>query len=113
ITNMRKITNRENLHLRPSLDFLFKDLEDLDIHFRANVVDLILSGGYMDSGEIEYYQACEDFLSKTETVWYLVNNKAVLEILPNQLNDENLTGELLQNLIFENEDEIINILNSL
>lgn len=102
---MRVITKREELNLRPSLDILFKDLDDLENYFALKIVDLILGGNYFDFDDNGYYyeinfnQACLEYLLNTETVWYLINDNVILEIFPNKVNENNNTGLFLKNLI--------------
>ena len=52
---MKKITSKDQVFLRPSIDFLFKDEENLDIFFKSNVVDLIWNGGYHDGEKYDIY----------------------------------------------------------
>lgn len=102
---MRVITSREELYLRPSLDILFKDLDDLENFYALRIVDLLLGGSYFDdnvlSNKVNVKQACLDYLLKTETVWYLINDKVIFEIFPNQVNENNNNGLFLKNLIVD------------
>ena len=110
---MKKITSKDQVFLRPSIDFLFEDEVDLDIFFKSNVVDLIWNGGYHDGEKYDIYQACIDFLKNTETIWYVLIEDVLYMITSINLITDQESEEFLFDLINRNETDILEIISSL
>jgi hypothetical protein len=103
----------EPLYLRPSIDLLFKNEEDLDLYFRSNILDFIIDGGFVFDGECEVYPAAVDFFNKTETIWYFEIDTNIFEINPKDFNTNDETKEFLLDLIYRNEESVQEVYDSL
>lgn len=101
------------LYLRPSIDLLFENEEDLDLYFRSNILDFIIDGGFVFDGECEVYEASKVFFNKTETIWYININNIMFEINPKDFDTNDETKEFLLDLIYRNDEEVQEVFDSL
>jgi hypothetical protein len=103
----------EPLYLRPSIDLLFENEEDLDLFFRSNILDLIIDGDYVFDGECEVYNASVAFFNITETIWYFKNGSNIFEINPKDFDANDETKEFLLDLIYRNDDRVQEVYDNL
>ena len=100
---MRIVT--EKLYLRPSLDFVFDNEEDLEQFFIAEIVELLPSTESIKNLAIEYF-------INYEGIWY-INTDVCTEVIPSEINTCNKTEMFLQNLINSTEYNIEEVWNNL
>lgn len=103
----------EPLHLRPSIDLLFENEEDLDIFFTSNILDFIIDFGFAFDGECEVYEASVAFFNTTETIWFYEIDRNIYEINPKDFNKNEETKVFLLDLIFRNDQRVQEVYDSL
>ena len=109
---MKKIlTKSENdLLLRPSVDHLFYNIEELDIHFQSIMIDEI-----EDLMDIKVEKSAYEYFYNSDNVWYLKTEEQYeyLEIVLSEIEFDPIVRDYLNDIIFRNEGHIIEIINNL
>ena len=101
---LKIITKSENdFLLRPSLDEVFKDEEELNFYF----VSLILEES-KDIIDIKVKETAYKYFINSDAVWYLKTAEefTYLKIVLSEFETNSITEEYLNNLIVINEDRI-------
>ncbi|ENA1801277.1 hypothetical protein ABF179_000643 [Flavobacterium psychrophilum] len=95
----------EKIYLRPSLDFIFDNEEDLEQFFVAEIVELLPSSESIKNIAIDYF-------INSDAVWY-VNTDVCTEIVLKEFESCKETNIYLSNLIDNTEYNIEEAWNNL
>lgn len=103
-----KIKSTKELYLRPSIDHVFDNTEQLDTHFTCKIVDYIMDV-IIDSTGLSLEEKAKKCYASSNEVWYLWqdDNKSVLEIIPKEAETDSKTYSFLNDLLERNEESII------
>ena len=95
--------------LRPSIDELFNNREELNNYFRVKMLDEI-----EDLVNIKVKETALQYFFNSDAIWYLKTEEkyTYLKIVLSEFGTDEITEEYLRNLISENEQTIIEIINT-